>query len=147
MEDQTDLPETTQEEGNSACEETDPTPVEEQSSQNIDPSSQIQPPSESHLQPAKPPRGIQQATMADSFKYAPRTKVDWRSNQAYSHFRMWKKEVERIINGPMKDTEDAVKLNTVYIWAGANAESLIEARQAEEPTLKVECRKFVENIR
>ena len=116
MDSQSDSPKSTQEEGNSACKETDPTPVERQSSQNIENSSQGLPPSE-----LQPPRGIQQAIMSDSFKYAPQTKVDWRSNQAYTQFRMWKKEVERIINGPMKDTNDSVKLNTVYIWAGAYA--------------------------
>lgn len=31
-----------------------------------------------------------------------------------------------------------VQLNTVYIWAGAHAETLIEARQAEDPAVKIE---------
>ena len=70
--------------------------------------------------------------------YKPQTTVNWTSDQAYSQFRLWRKEVERIINGPMHDEEDQVQLNTVFIWAGAHAETLVEARQAEEPTLKVE---------
>ena len=58
------------------------------------------------------------------------TKVQWGSNQAYPQFRMWRKEVERILNGPMFNDPHSVKLNTVYIWAGAHAETLIEARQS-----------------
>ena len=76
--------------------------------------------------------------MAESSHYMPLTKVDWTSSQAYAQFRLWRKEVERIINGPMHEANDSVKLNTVYIWAGAHAETLIEARQAEDPALKIE---------
>ena len=76
--------------------------------------------------------------MADGNRYMPQTKVEWTSNNAYKQFRMWKEEVERIIDGPMAKDSDSVKLNTVYIWAGAYAETLVEARQAEDPTLKIE---------
>ena len=51
---------------------------------------------------------------------------------------MWRKEVERILNGPMFNDPDYVKLNTVYIWAGAHAETLIEAKQSEDPIIEVE---------
>ena len=44
-----------------------------------------------------------------------------------------RKEVERIVGGPLADATDAVKLNHVYIWAGAHAEQLVEARQSEDP--------------
>jgi len=33
---------------------------------------------------------------------------------------------------------DLVKLNTVYIWAGAHGETLVEARKSEDPELTVE---------
>lgn len=75
--------------------------------------------------------------MAEGFQYKPQTKVDWGSGQAYQQFRMWRKEVERILNGPMHGDSDTVKLNTVYIWAGAHAETLIEAKQSEDPTVEV----------
>ena len=77
--------------------------------------------------------------MADGVRaHRPLTKVEWTSSEAYPQFRMWRKEVERIINGPMAADKDAVKLNTVYIWAGAHAETLVEAGMAEDPTLKIE---------
>ena len=75
--------------------------------------------------------------MADCYSYKPQSKVDWASSQAYVQFRMWRKEVERIINGPLHAKEDTVKLNTVFIWAGAHAETLVEARQAEDPELEI----------
>ena len=75
---------------------------------------------------------------AANLQYKPQTKVEWGSNQAYPQFRMWRKEVERIINGPMFNDPDSVKLNTVYIWAGAHAETLIEAKQSEDPTIEVD---------
>ena len=46
--------------------------------------------------------------------------------------------MEQIINGSMAADEDVLKLNTVYIWAGAHAETHVEARMAEDPTLKIE---------
>jgi len=67
----------------------------------------------------------------------PSTKVDWRSNQAYPQFRMWRREVTRIVNGPMAKEKDPVKLNTVFIWAGAYVETLVEAREAEDPDLSI----------
>ena len=60
--------------------------------------------------------------------YMPQTKVDWTSNKASSQFKLWRKEVERI-----KIRSDRVKMNHIYIWAGAHAESLIEARLNEDP--------------
>ena len=45
--------------------------------------------------------------------------------------------MERIINGPLASRSDKVKLNHVYIWAGAQAESLIEARTSEDPTITI----------
>ena len=76
--------------------------------------------------------------MADCYSYKPQSKVDWTSAKAHSQFRMWRKEVDRILGGPMNSQSDAVKLNTVFIWAGAHAENLVEARQNEDPTLKIE---------
>ena len=69
--------------------------------------------------------------------YIPQTKVDWTSSNASSHFKLWRKEVERIIGGPLASRSDRVKLNHVYIWAGAHAESLIEARLCEDPELQI----------
>ena len=65
--------------------------------------------------------------------YVPQTKVDWTSASAYLQFRRWRKEAERILNGPLAARSDKVKVNHIYIWAGAHAESLIEARVAEDP--------------
>ena len=77
----------------------------------------------------------------DDHRYRPQSKVDWASSQAYPQFRLWRKELERILNGPMNDDltySASAKLNTVYIWAGAHAETLVEACQSEDPTLKIE---------
>ena len=76
--------------------------------------------------------------MADGNRYVPQTKVNWSANDAYQQFRLWRKEVERIINGPMAKDSDSIKLNTTYIWAGAYAETMVEARQAEDASLKIE---------
>ncbi len=70
--------------------------------------------------------------------YQLQTKVDWTSATAFQQFKLWRKEVERIINGPLESKSDVVKLNHVFIWASTHAEQLIEARQNEDPTLKVE---------
>ncbi|MEE4248009.1 MAG: hypothetical protein V2I33_21665, partial [Kangiellaceae bacterium] len=43
----------------------------------------------------------------------------------------------RIIQGPLASKSNAVKINHIFIWAGAHAESLIEARQREPPNLDV----------
>ena len=69
--------------------------------------------------------------------YRPQTKVDWTSNNAFSQFKLWKKEVERILNGPLAARSDLVKVNHIYIWAGAYAETLIEARTNKNPQLQV----------
>ena len=75
--------------------------------------------------------------MAAESRYMPQTKVDWTSNNAFSQFKLWRKEVERIIDGPLASRSDRVKLNHIYIWAGAHAESLIEARLHEDPELRI----------
>ena len=59
------------------------------------------------------------------------------STNVFSQFKFWRKEVERIIIGPLASRSDKVKLNHVYIWAGAQAESLIEARTSEDPTINI----------
>lgn len=69
--------------------------------------------------------------------YMPQTKVDWTSNNASSQFKLWRKEVERIIGGPLASRSDRVKTNHIFIWAGAHAESLIEARLNEDPELRI----------
>lgn len=69
--------------------------------------------------------------------YMPQTKVDWTSTNAFSQFKLWRKEVERILNGPLAARSDEVKLNHVYIWAGAHAESLIESRLNEDPDIQI----------
>lgn len=71
--------------------------------------------------------------MAEGF-YQPQTKVDWSSNQAYAQFKLWRKEVERIIHGPLAEKNSAVKMNHIYIWAGAHAEVLVDACKSEDPT-------------
>ena len=68
--------------------------------------------------------------------YMPQTKADWTSNNASSQFKLWRKEVERKIGGPLASRSDRVKTN-IYIWAGAHAESLIEARLNEDPELRI----------
>ena len=78
-----------------------------------------------------------ETNMAAESHYVPQTKVNWTSNNAASQFRLWRKEVERIIDGPLASRSDRVKLNHIYIWAGAHAESLIEARQNEDPELRI----------
>ena len=73
-----------------------------------------------------------------SDNYRPQTTVDWTSSDAYSQFKLWRKEVERIIGGPLVSRSDKVKINHIFIWAGAHAETLIEARQNEDPDLRIE---------
>ena len=41
--------------------------------------------------------------------YMPQTKVDWTSNNASSQFKLWRKEVERIIGGPLAARSNRVK--------------------------------------
>ena len=69
--------------------------------------------------------------------YMPQTKVDWTSNTASSQFKLWRKEVERIIGSPLASRSDQVKINHIFIWAGAHAESLIEASLNEDPELRI----------
>lgn len=70
--------------------------------------------------------------------YMPQTKVDWTSTNAYTQFQLWRKEVERIVDGPLAGKSNAVKLNHIYIWAGALAERLIDAKTAENPGLALD---------
>ena len=63
----------------------------------------------------------------------PQTQVDWNSKEAYNQYRLWRKEVLRLVNGPLHDKDNGVKLNHVFIWAGACVEELVEAKQAECP--------------
>ena len=70
--------------------------------------------------------------------YVLQTKVHWTPREAYSQFRMWRKVEERIVNGPVLGDANSMKLNTVYIWAGAHEETLAEACQSEDPILKIE---------
>ena len=67
----------------------------------------------------------------------PQAKVDWTSSNASSQFKLWRKEVERIIGGPLASRSERVKMNHIYIWAGAHAESLIEERLNEDPELRI----------
>ena len=60
------------------------------------------------------------------------TKVDWTSNNASPQFKLWRKELEGIIGGPLAACSDWVKLNHIYIWAPAHAETLTEARLNED---------------
>ena len=46
--------------------------------------------------------------------YKPQTQVDWNSKEAYSQYRLWRKEVLRIVNGPLHDKDKGVKLNHVF---------------------------------
>jgi len=50
--------------------------------------------------------------MAEGYRYMPQTKVEWTFSHAYAQFRLWRKEVERIINGPMHGCNE-VHLNYV----------------------------------
>ena len=70
--------------------------------------------------------------------YQPSTRVNWDAQDAYSTFKRWRKEVERIVDGPLATQTDAAKINHIYIWAGAQAEILIDARRGESPDLKIE---------
>ena len=70
--------------------------------------------------------------MADH-NYTPQTKGDWISVNATSQFKLLRKEGERIIGGPLASRSDGVKLNHVYTWASAQAESLIDARINRDP--------------
>lgn len=71
------------------------------------------------------------------YAYVPRTEMDWRSKNAFSQFKLWKKVVSRIISGPLASKSNAIKVNHIFIWAGAHAESLIEASQREQPGLNI----------
>jgi len=70
------------------------------------------------------------ASMAEGF-YQPKVQVDWTSSTAYSQFKMWRKEVERIISGPLATQSDTAKVSHIYIWAGAHEEMLMEAKKNE----------------
>lgn len=70
--------------------------------------------------------------------YVPQIKVDWTSSTAFSQFILWKREVLRIINGPLAKESDSIKINHIFIWAGAHAEKLIDARTSEDPSIDIE---------
>lgn len=63
--------------------------------------------------------------------------MDWTSNTTSSQFKLWRKEVQRIIDGPLASRSDRVKINHIFIWAGAHAEPLIEASFNEDPKLRI----------
>lgn len=67
--------------------------------------------------------------MSYCYSYKPLSKVDWASSQAYVQFRIWRKEVERIINGPMHAEDDTGNLSTVFIWVVAHVARLVGVRQ------------------
>ena len=76
--------------------------------------------------------------MAESkLSYKPLSTVSWTGNNAFAEFQLWRKEVDRILKGPLNDLEEPVKINHVYIWGGAQAELLVEARQSEDATTDV----------
>ena len=62
-------------------------------------------------------------------------KADWTSSDALSQFKLWCKEVERIIGRPLAAKQESVKVNHIYIWAGAHAGQLIQAAFNEDPAL------------
>ncbi len=70
--------------------------------------------------------------------YTPHTKVDWEADDSILHFKKWRKEVERIVNGPLNEDDDAVKINHIFIWACGNAENLIDASLSEDSDLTVD---------
>ena len=45
--------------------------------------------------------------------------------------------MERIIDGPLEAKSDAVKTNHIFMWAGGQAETLIDARTSEDPDLDI----------
>ena len=71
--------------------------------------------------------------MADKKEYSPKTTVDWTSSTCYEQYHSWKREVERIMGGPYNDLDKDVQLNHAFIWAGAEAEKLVDAWKAEDP--------------
>ncbi len=83
--------------------------------------------------------------MASAQSYTPQTKVDWEADDSIFAFKTWRKEVERILSGPLNEGDDSIKVNTIFIWAGGNAEALVEARQAEDESAKVDTPKNLLN--
>ena len=71
--------------------------------------------------------------MAEEY-YKPTTTVEWGSDSSATQFHHWKREVERIMEGPYTTKAAGVKLNHVYIWGGSQAEQLVEAWKSEDPT-------------
>ena len=80
--------------------------------------------------------------MSESF-YQPKTEVKWNSPEAFTQFQRWKREVNRILNGPLKSKEEDEKVNHVFIWAGAEAEDLVDSKTKEDPSLKLDTPKEV----
>ena len=75
--------------------------------------------------------------MAEGF-YQPKTEVQWNTSEAFGQFQKWKREVTRILDGPLEAKGDKVKVNHVFIWAGADAEELVESKKKEDPSLKLD---------
>ena len=50
--------------------------------------------------------------------YIPATKVDWTSTSAFAQFQLWRKEVERIIGGPLANKSNPVKVNQFFFLSG-----------------------------
>ena len=84
--------------------------------------------------------------MAEGHVYKPITKVEWNSNEAFTQFKLWRKRVERILGGPLAAQENPVKINYIFIWGGAHAENLIDARINEVPETQVDTLARVLNI-
>ena len=70
--------------------------------------------------------------------YSSKATVNWEDKETLSQYKVWRKEVERIMGGPLAQSTDAVKLNHIFIWAGGEAEMLVEAKQAEDHNVKIE---------
>lgn len=67
--------------------------------------------------------------------YKPASKVDWASTEAYSQFKVWRKEVERICKGPFAKMTDEVKVHHIFIWAGGLAEEWFDSKVEEDPDI------------
>ena len=75
---------------------------------------------------------------ATELGYTPQTKVDWLAKDTHSQFKIWKCEVERILNGPLAEKSKNVKISHVYIWGGGVAEDLIQSCKDEDSGLKLD---------
>ena len=69
--------------------------------------------------------------MAEARPYRPSTTVNWTAKNVIQTFKIWRK-VERIIEGPMKEMNNMVKVNHVFIWVGGDAETRVESKQEKD---------------